>query len=294
VPDYQSSFGASLNNLGQDLADREHFADARALYEEAISHQKSAVDANPRLGQYQRFLRNHQRNLASVLVHLGDYKGAAQATEEFMRVSPNPGGDLEFVVKFLTACATLADGDAALATAERRMRSRGYRERCEKLVKNVVATVASANDPRALNGLAWFLATCPDSRFRDVRRAVEVARKAVEKAPKAGEVWNTLGVAEYRAGAWDEAIEALSRSVELTSGGSASDHFFLAMAHWKKGDKAKARSWYDKAVHWMEETKSQGDELPRFRDEAAALLGVTDRSTSTARKEKDAKQTSKP
>ena len=66
------------------------------------------------------------------------------------------------------------------------------------------------------------------------------------------------------------------------------------VARWQQGDKATARSWYDKAVRWMEERKSQDDELRRFRDEAAALLGVTDLSTSTAKKEGAPKKTSKP
>ncbi len=101
-------------------------------------------------------------------------------------------------------------------------------------------------------------------------------------------------MAHYRAGAWDEAIEALSRSVELTSGGSPADWLVLAMAHWRKGDKDKAHSWYDKAVQWMEKNKSQDEELRRFRDEAASLLGVTDYPKSPGKKEENTTQQSKP
>jgi tetratricopeptide (TPR) repeat protein len=48
--------------------------------------------------------------------------------------------------------------------------------------------------PGVLNNLAWFLARYPNAKFRDPGRAVELARKALEFAPKRGTYWNTLGV----------------------------------------------------------------------------------------------------
>ena len=110
-------------------------------------------------------------------------------------------------------------------------------------------------------------------------------RRAIAKAPKADEIWNTLGVAHYRAGAWDNAIEALSRSTELNSGGSPADWLFLAMAYWRKGVKDKARSWFDKAVDQMAKDKSENEELRRFREEAVALLGVTEQPKPNGKKE---------
>jgi hypothetical protein len=62
----------------------------------------------------------------------------------------------------------------------------------------------------------------------------------------------------------------------LRKGGDSFAWFFLAMAHWQRGDKKQARQWYDTAVRWMEKNKPQDDELRRFRAEAAALLGVED------------------
>ena len=127
---------------------------------------------------------------------------------------------------------------------------------------------------RIHNELAWIMATCQDSKFRDPSRAAELARKAVELAPKEGTFWNTLGVAHFRTGDWNAAIAALTRSMDLRTGGDSNDWFFLAMAHWQKGDKLEARCWYDKAVSWMDKNQSENDELSRFRAEAAALLEV--------------------
>jgi hypothetical protein len=51
--------------------------------------------------------------------------------------------------------------------------------------------------------------------------------------------------------------------------------FFLAMAHWKLGDRKQAHEWYDKAVGWMVKNEPRNKELHRFRVEAEQLLGMT-------------------
>ncbi len=126
----------------------------------------------------------------------------------------------------------------------------------------------------ARGNLAWILASHPNADIRDAPLAVELARKAVEQDKGDGNLWNTLGVAEHRAGNGRAALAALEKSMQLRKGGDAGDFFFLAMTHWQLGDKEQARRWYDKAVQWMDQHNPRGEELRRFRAEAAALLGV--------------------
>ena len=128
--------------------------------------------------------------------------------------------------------------------------------------------------------LAWCLATCPNVAIRDTQRAVKAAQEAVRVAPNClcmeeekGH-YTILGVAQYRAGNWLQAIEAFNRSVDLFSGGDPCDWLFLAMAQWQLGHKDEARRWYDKADAWMNKNRIQEEELNRFRAEAAKLLGV--------------------
>jgi tetratricopeptide (TPR) repeat protein len=130
------------------------------------------------------------------------------------------------------------------------------------------------DSPRALNQLAWFLANCPDARLRDTNQAVELAKKAVVLLPKEWSYWNTLGVAQYRAGDYNAAVVALEKSVQLGEGGTGSDWFVLAMSHWKLDMNDRARKAYDRAVRWMKQHASQDEELRRFRAEAAELLGI--------------------
>jgi tetratricopeptide (TPR) repeat protein len=139
-----------------------------------------------------------------------------------------------------------------------------------------------ANLSTSLNNLAWLLATCPDTTLREPERAVKNARRAVEIAPQNGDWWNTLGVACYRAGQWEEARKALYRSMELRNEGDSMDWFFLALVHLKLGHPERARVWYDKAVAWIRRIETEhpyryqynGDELHRFHLEAAQELGL--------------------
>ncbi len=133
----------------------------------------------------------------------------------------------------------------------------------------------------AHNSLAWLLATSPDPQRRDPVRAVALARRAVELENKDGLFWNTLGVAQYRAGDGRAALASLQRSLELRQGGDGFTWFFLAMAHWQLGEKRDACYGYNQAVRWMEKNEpalakdpSYGEQLARFRAEAAGLLGV--------------------
>jgi serine/threonine protein kinase/tetratricopeptide (TPR) repeat protein len=126
----------------------------------------------------------------------------------------------------------------------------------------------------ACNSVAWRLATDAELKLRPTEIAVECARKAVELAPEDGAVWNTLGVAQYRAGNWQASIDALRKAMGLRRGGNGLDWFFLAMAHWHLGGKDEARKWYDQGVRWMEKNKPAEEELRRFRAEAAELLGI--------------------
>jgi tetratricopeptide (TPR) repeat protein len=118
------------------------------------------------------------------------------------------------------------------------------------------------------------LVTTSDPEIRDEKRGLELATLSVRLAPRDSDFWNTLGVAYYRAGNWKEAVNALQKSMELGKGGDVVDWLFLAMAHWRLGHKDEARKWYDRAADGAEPIRLLKGVLPRFRAEAAELLGV--------------------
>jgi uncharacterized protein HemY len=122
---------------------------------------------------------------------------------------------------------------------------------------------------------AWFLATCPDPRFRDPRRAVALAQEAVKLTRREnGDYLNTLGVAQYRKGEWKAAVASLTEAQRKRGDGDASDWLFLAMAHWQLKEKEQARTCFERAVKLLRVHEYEPEELGRFRGEAAELLGI--------------------
>jgi serine/threonine protein kinase/tetratricopeptide (TPR) repeat protein len=179
----------------------------------------------------------------------------------------------------------------------------GYRDRAECHVHlghwdaakaDLAAALAVAKNDRdrswTLDGFAWYLSAYPAPQLRDPAKAVELARKATELARKAdvegtrrpgywneASIWTTLGVALYRTGDWNAAIEALEKSQALEPDKNlAFNGFFLAMAHWQLGRANQARAWYDRSVAWMGRRHPKNEYLVRFHAEAAALPGLAD------------------
>ena len=102
-----------------------------------------------------------------------------------------------------------------------------------------------------------------------------MASRAVRLALNKPNYVNTLGVAYYRLGRFDEAAETLRRNLEQ-SDHPAHDLFFLAMTFQKLSQTVKARDYYTQAEYWLsinEEflTPSLREELEAFRSEAKAL-----------------------
>jgi Flp pilus assembly protein TadD len=127
----------------------------------------------------------------------------------------------------------------------------------------------------ALNRAAWMLATDADPQKREPGRALKLSKEAVELAPKDADCWNTLGVAHYRAGSWNDAVIALQKYREVrTSDAEWGNPFFLAMAQWQLGNKDEARRWYNQAIDWMDHHAPTSESLIGFRSEAAQLLGI--------------------
>ena len=95
----------------------------------------------------------------------------------------------------------------------------------------------------------------------------------MELEPTTGRFSNTLGIALYRLGEWKDAIDVLKKSDDQLKGDLFSfNAFFLAMAHWQIGEQDQARTWFDKAVAWMDKNQPNNRQLLRFRAEAEELM----------------------
>jgi serine/threonine protein kinase/tetratricopeptide (TPR) repeat protein len=242
----RKSYGLAFFKLGSALASRGQLDEAIVCLQKAIrlAHARHGLSAD-------EIVLAHD-NLGLALLMRGKVDDAIPAFRRAIKLQPKHAG----------AHANLAQALSQKGNTE------------EAIAECREALELAPNDPHMNNALAWMLATCPDVKFRDAQQAIQLAKKATDTAPKIAGTWNTLGVARYRAGQWQEALAALEKSTQLSGGGDANDWFFIAMAHWRLDHKDKAVPYFDKAVAWMDQHQPQNNELRRFRAEAAELLGI--------------------
>jgi tetratricopeptide (TPR) repeat protein len=84
-------------------------------------------------------------------------------------------------------------------------------------------------DGWALNGLAWLVATCPDSKYRNGRLAVELATRACERVQWAAPSYmDTLAAAYAEAGDFQSAVCLEREAVACLRAGDANQAAFLS------------------------------------------------------------------
>jgi hypothetical protein len=182
--------------------------------------------------------------------------------------------------------------DVFIATKEHYLRSiANYEAHAAETLNQPMYRLGFSN---SLNNLAWLLATYPDFERHDPDAAVDYARRAVELAPDNGNDWNTLGVAYYRAGKWQDAKISLELAMSLRNGGDSFDWFFLSMIYHKLGQPEEARRWCEKAIGWYQTQKPGDPELDRFQAEAARELRLPELAPSHPRQRGMAKPDTPP
>jgi tetratricopeptide (TPR) repeat protein len=158
-------------------------------------------------------------------------------------------------------------GDVLFAEGDRKGASAYYHEALELMKK-----LAQQNSD-VENDLAWFLVACPDPAFRKPARALGIAQKIVDRSKvKNADHWNTLGVAQYRVGNWEDAAASLEKAKQLHKEKFAGDWLFLAMAQWRLGQKGMANDSYNRACKLLKQYEYPPADVSPWRTEAAALL----------------------
>jgi WD40 repeat protein/tetratricopeptide (TPR) repeat protein len=150
-------------------------------------------------------------------------------------------------------------------------------------VRNVCETLleqfGDTTDPGLANGLAWVCVLSPDA-VGDPEAPIRLAQFAVDHGDTQMRraSLNTLGVALFRAGRFEEAIDWLEESIRGQGGeGSPQDWAFLAMANHHLGHPEEARRWLEKLRSYEPKdlttyTWSDDAEPALFLREAKALI----------------------
>jgi tetratricopeptide (TPR) repeat protein len=128
-----------------------------------------------------------------------------------------------------------------------------------------------------LNNGSWPVVAKPGADAAAYRQALLQAEEACRLIPGAGNLLNTMGVAQYRVENYREAVETLLHADQLNAAGNSGsvpeDLAFLAMAHGRLGEMEKAQEYLNR----LRETRkkdpgAKNQEAKAFLSEAEALL----------------------
>jgi tetratricopeptide (TPR) repeat protein len=170
----------------------------------------------------------------------------ARAIFEGLVTEPNLTNPQRDLVTTTLANVLISQGGIFSRKGDERAAEMAYRRAIDQLAtglrdRNTPAKVQDQLKGAALNGLAWCTARQRTPAAGDLAHARELARQAVQLTPQSAPAWNTLGVAQYRAGSYDEALASLTRSISLPEGGVSADFAFLAMTQHRLGQFNEAR-----------------------------------------------------
>lgn len=188
-------------------------------YEEATEAFSKAIEINP---QYAEAYNNR-----GVAWHYkGDYDRAIADYTKALEINPQYA---EAYNNRGVAWYHKRDYDRAIADYSKAMdtnpryadafNNRGdawfYKENCAQAIADT--TKALEINPQyadAYNQLAWVFALCPDDKYRNGVKALELAKKAVELSPEV-DFLDTLAVAYAEAGKFEDAVRTEERVITL-------------------------------------------------------------------------------
>jgi tetratricopeptide (TPR) repeat protein len=270
LPEAEGSLASAIG-----LADAGYLLEAESSFRRAIELSAGGEDVLHGL----RVRAEALEGLGSALRAAGRAEESEEALREALAIRDAIAAELPEADHFRDLAIAHGRLGRVLAQLGRIAEAIAERERALELWDRLARRLPSDPDLRAhradaLNDLAWLLAAESDPALLDPPKAVRLADEAVRLAPDLGAGWNTLGVARYRAGDWAGAVDALERSAAAgPPGGTAFDHFFLAMAFQRLGDEGRARDSLGRAIDRADRHRPGHPDLARFRDEAVALLG---------------------
>jgi Flp pilus assembly protein TadD len=130
-------------------------------------------------------------------------------------------------------------------------------------------------DAEELNDASWAVVSRPGLSGDEYQLALAQAEAAYRHSPNDA-IRNTLGVAQFRVGKYEEAIGTLSESERASTEGIAApgDLPFLAMAFQKAGKLAEAKKRFDQLANSLAKNPTRNPEMLACLHEVEAVFGL--------------------
>jgi serine/threonine protein kinase/predicted Zn-dependent protease len=270
VPLYRFDLAKCHTTWGMFYGTMGRFADAEKALREALAGYGRLAAGAPGQLSYQEQVAVGHKNLGVLFARSGQ---SAEALETYKKARVLFDKLAEGHPEMPHYRFELAGAYLEIASQRRRTAAPREANEADRQALNLLEQLAGAFPKSALylRECAWQLATAADPDQRHASRAIGLARQATTLDAKNGDGWRALGAAYCRAGNWQEAAAALERSLQFNRG-DGFNWYFLAMARWQLGDKAKARHWYDRAIAWQKANFPHDETLQRLREEVQPLF----------------------
>jgi WD40 repeat protein len=202
---------------------------------------------------------SQKKNLAplEVTVDLGSLPFLAQA-RDYICLSQWDKAAAEYAKADLLAQPLRDDAFAYAGLFLIRGDSEGYQRFCQDMIQRVPPTEAPS--PYEAYVLARSCALARKSPV-DPARAVQWANQAFTAAPHPWRL-HTLGLAQYRAGQFDQALQSFTKADVKAWTDREVTGFGLALVHHRLGHPEEARRCLDKGIQWLERVGPPGPEQP--------------------------------
>ncbi|MHC4405502.1 MAG: tetratricopeptide repeat protein, partial [Planctomycetota bacterium] len=182
-------------------------AEADASFQEVLDTQRRVLEPeHADTLKTLKLMAQHYRAWGDSARQEGDNDAAIAAYRRAIELKDDGGGPHNNVALALRATG---DYDGALAAVQKAVEN--WRRVADANSGNELARknlqAALKTQATTAGNWAWKLATAENASERDPQKATELARQATELKPERANHWNNLGVALYRAGDWQAAIE---------------------------------------------------------------------------------------
>jgi tetratricopeptide (TPR) repeat protein len=137
---YHGQLGAALQGFGNRLLGRlDKLEEARHYFEDAIPHERKALQSDPGSALFRHDLRSAYQTLAGLYLLEDKHTLAAEAAEELLKIDPESGQAYQMAAGLLAGCVEQLAKDEKISSGERAAMVEARGSRAVQLLREAIA-----------------------------------------------------------------------------------------------------------------------------------------------------------